>query len=80
MDPVTAWGLGVWLASYLAQISYQWMKVRAEVRHAELYHHGLSERIRFLPSGSRLSEKTGDSQVEITVGGVVAPHEEMRNE
>jgi hypothetical protein len=49
--------------------AHRWIKARAEVRRAELEQQGLSERIRCLPPGSRLTEKSADREVDITVGG-----------
>ncbi|MFE7268530.1 hypothetical protein ACFU9B_42275 [Streptomyces sp. NPDC057592] len=58
---------------YLVRLLYRLIKERSEVRKAELAQNGLSERVRSLPAGSRLVEKDGDRQVEITVGGQGRP-------
>ncbi|MGW7513125.1 hypothetical protein ACWGJ0_36150 [Streptomyces massasporeus] len=60
---------GVAAVGYLLRLCYRWLKTRAEVRRAELEQQGLSERIRSLPPGSRLMEKSADREVDITVGG-----------
>ncbi|SDP62541.1 hypothetical protein SAMN04487981_12960 [Streptomyces sp. cf386] len=71
MDPVTiAVTAGAAAGGYLLRLGYRWIKARAEVRRAELEQQGLSERIRCLPTGSRLTEKSADREVDITVGGI----------
>ncbi|MFD9304105.1 hypothetical protein ACFWCB_15880 [Streptomyces sp. NPDC060048] len=70
MDPATlAIGVVSGLAGYGARVTYRAIKARAEVRRAEVDQQGLSERVRSLPPGSRLSERSADREVEITVGG-----------
>ncbi|MFB6931384.1 hypothetical protein [Streptomyces chartreusis] len=70
MDPMTiAVTAGAAAGSYLLRLAYRWIKARAEVRRTELEQNGLSERIRSLPPGSRLTEKSATREVDITVGG-----------
>ncbi|MFI6013359.1 hypothetical protein ACIBAG_31915 [Streptomyces sp. NPDC051243] len=64
--------VGVAGGGYLLRLGYRWIKTRAEVRRAELEQKGLSERIRSLPPGSRLTEKSASREVDITVGGAPA--------
>ncbi|MFI5666408.1 hypothetical protein [Streptomyces sp. NPDC051704] len=52
----------------LARLAYRVVKARAEVRRAEVAQQGLSERVRSLPPGSRLSERSADREVEILIG------------
>lgn len=52
----------------LARLAYRVVKERAEVRRAEVAQQGLSERVRSLPPGSRLSERSTDREVEILIG------------
>ncbi|MGW6456439.1 hypothetical protein ACWF94_11000 [Streptomyces sp. NPDC055078] len=69
MDPVTtAVTAGAAAGVYLLRLGYRLIKARAEVRRTELEQQGLSERIRSLPVGSRLTEKSAGREVEITVG------------
>ncbi|MFJ3923283.1 hypothetical protein [Streptomyces sp. NPDC090022] len=72
MDPATtttaaAAGVGTALVCLL-RLGYRWIKARAAVRRAEPDQQGLSARIRSLPPGSRLTERTADREVEIVVG------------
>ncbi|MFF4053540.1 hypothetical protein ACFYZ5_43755 [Streptomyces chartreusis] len=72
MDPVTIETMaGAAAGGYLLRLAYRWIKTRAEVRRTELEQQGLSERIRSLPPGSRLTEKSVDREVDITVGRAV---------
>ncbi|MET9819955.1 hypothetical protein [Streptomyces sp. NPDC006355] len=69
MDPVTITVTArVAAGGYLLRLGYRWIKPRAEVRRTELGQQGLSERIRSLPPGSRLTEQSADREVDITVG------------
>ncbi|MFD9336285.1 hypothetical protein ACFWBF_18025 [Streptomyces sp. NPDC060028] len=52
----------------LVRIAYCAIKERSDVRRAEVAQQGLSERVRSLPPGSRLTERTADREVEIVVG------------
>ncbi|MFI1652337.1 hypothetical protein ACH4XT_36150 [Streptomyces avidinii] len=52
----------------LARLAYRVVKERAEIRRAEVAQQGLSERVRSLPPGSRLSERSADREVEILIG------------
>ncbi|MFJ7587608.1 hypothetical protein ACIQZO_09510 [Streptomyces sp. NPDC097617] len=52
----------------VARLAYRVVKERAEVRRAEVAQQGLSERVRSLPPGSRLSERSTDREVEILIG------------
>ncbi|WP_147419958.1 hypothetical protein [Streptomyces sp. WM6372] len=52
----------------LARLAYRMVKARADVRRAEVAQQGLSERVRSLPPGSRLSERSADREVEIRIG------------
>lgn len=52
----------------LARLTYRVVKTRAEVRRAEVAQQGLSDRVRSLPPGSRLSERSADREVEIRIG------------
>lgn len=56
------------LLGLIARLAYWAARDRAEVRRAELAQQGLSERVRSLPPGSRLSEKSSERSVEILVG------------
>ncbi|MEU0413572.1 hypothetical protein ABZ307_38075 [Streptomyces griseorubiginosus] len=70
MDLVTiAVTAGAATGGYLLRLGYRWIKARVNVRCAELEQQGLVERIRCLPPGSRLTEKSADREVDITVGG-----------
>ncbi|MFD3998911.1 hypothetical protein [Streptomyces sp. NPDC058583] len=72
MDPtlVTVIVTGVFsLLGLYARLAFKAVRERAEVRRAELAQQGLSERVRLLPPGSRLSERSTGQAVEILVGG-----------
>ncbi|WP_405525788.1 hypothetical protein OG592_40550 [Streptomyces avidinii] len=56
------------VAGALARLAYRVVKERAEIRRAEVAQQGLSERVRSLPPGSRLSERSADREVEILIG------------
>ncbi|MGW7328631.1 hypothetical protein ACWGIU_08520 [Streptomyces sp. NPDC054840] len=56
------------LLGLFARLAYKAARDRGEVRRAELAQQGLSERVRSLPPGSRLSEKSPERSVEILVG------------
>ncbi|MEU3400711.1 hypothetical protein [Streptomyces filamentosus] len=66
---------GISLIGLCARLMYKAAQDRAEVRRAEVTQQGLSERVRSLPPGSRLSERSSDRFVEISVGGA-APYAE----
>ncbi|MER6523539.1 hypothetical protein ABT246_43025 [Streptomyces sp. NPDC001553] len=73
MDP-TMWAV-VTVTSVigvLARLTYKVIRARAEVRRAEVVQQGLSERVRSLPPGSRLSERSADREVEIVIGSLAA--------
>ncbi|MFJ5142778.1 hypothetical protein [Streptomyces sp. NPDC088707] len=72
MDPTLAAVIVTGVFSLLglcARLGYKAVRERAEVRRAELAQQGLSERVRLLPPGSRLSERSAGQAVEILVGG-----------
>ncbi|WP_331755228.1 hypothetical protein OG936_38350 (plasmid) [Streptomyces sp. NBC_00846] len=73
MDPAAVVTAVTMALGYLVRLLYRLIKEWSEVRKAELAQNGLSERVRSLPAGSRLVEKDGDRQVEITVGGQGRP-------
>ncbi|MFE2476127.1 hypothetical protein [Streptomyces sp. NPDC059389] len=56
------------LLGLFARLAYKAARDRAGVRRAELAQQGLSERVRSLPLGSRISERTSDHSVEILIG------------
>ncbi|MFE6270442.1 hypothetical protein ACFVQ9_16870 [Streptomyces goshikiensis] len=56
------------LLGLFGKLAYRAARDRSEVRRAELAQQGLSERVRSLPPGSRLSEKSSGSSVEILIG------------
>lgn len=61
MDPTVMAMVVVGMTSVvggLARLAYKVVKERAEVRRAEVTQRGLSERVRPLPPGSRLSERS----------------------
>ncbi|MFJ3670497.1 hypothetical protein ACIPSE_28980 [Streptomyces sp. NPDC090106] len=60
---------GLAAAGYILRLGHRWIRIRAQLRRAEVYEHGLSERTRLLPPGSRLIEKTAHRDVDILVGG-----------
>ncbi|MER8233223.1 hypothetical protein [Streptomyces sp. NPDC094049] len=57
------------LLGLCVRLRYKAFRERSEVRRAELVQQGLSERVRMLPLGSRLSERSEGQAVEILVGG-----------
>ncbi|MFI8911468.1 hypothetical protein ACIGW4_07580 [Streptomyces sp. NPDC053513] len=72
MDPTLVTMIVTGTLSFLglcARLGYKAVRDRAEVRRAELAQQGLSERVRLLPPGSRLSERSAERAVEILVGG-----------
>ncbi|WP_405435121.1 hypothetical protein OG373_40680 [Streptomyces avidinii] len=70
MDPtmMTVSAVVTAVVGALARLAYRVVKERAEVRRAEVAQQGLSERVRSLPPGSRLSERSTDREVEILIG------------
>jgi hypothetical protein len=67
MDPI--W-MGV-LAMFVpvsTPLCYQWIRSRTTVRLAQLDQQGLSDRVRCLPQGSRLSESSRGREVVVEVG------------
>ncbi|GGQ40023.1 hypothetical protein GCM10010215_74510 [Streptomyces virginiae] len=56
------------LLGLFARLAYRAARDRAEVRRVEPAQQGLSERVRSLPPGSRISERTSDRSVEILTG------------
>ncbi|MFI8265588.1 hypothetical protein [Streptomyces sp. NPDC085665] len=56
------------LLGLFARLAYRATRDRAEVRRVELAQYGLSERVRSLPPGSTLLEKTPERSVEILIG------------
>ncbi|MEV7547334.1 hypothetical protein [Streptomyces sp. NPDC089915] len=56
------------LLGLFARLAYRAARDRADVRRAELAQQGLSERVRLLPPGSRLSERCPERSVEVLVG------------
>lgn len=60
------------LLGLFARLAYKAAQDRAEVRRAELAQQGLSERVRSLPPGSTLSERTSERSVEILIGAAVS--------
>ncbi|MFE5634005.1 hypothetical protein [Streptomyces sp. NPDC056543] len=57
------------LLGLCARLMYKGIRDRGKVRQAKLAQQGLSERVRLLPPGSRLSERSPEHFVEILVGG-----------
>ncbi|MFD3515444.1 hypothetical protein [Streptomyces sp. NPDC058657] len=69
MDLLAMWVSGVTLVrGHLVHLAYLAVRERSAVRYAELAQQGLSERIRSLPTGSTLTERSADRDVEIVVG------------
>ncbi|MEV7418332.1 hypothetical protein [Streptomyces sp. NPDC089919] len=56
------------LLGLCARLVYKAARDRAEVRQAQLAQDGLSERVRALPPGSRLSERSPGRSVEVVIG------------
>jgi hypothetical protein len=72
MDPMTTTAaVGVAAGGYILRLGHRWIRLRAQVRRAELHQHGLSERARSLPPGSRLIEKTAHHNVDLLIGGTI---------
>ncbi|MFF8513514.1 hypothetical protein ACF064_36295 [Streptomyces sp. NPDC015492] len=72
MDPTLVTVIVTGVFSFLAlcaRLALKAVRERAGVRRAELAQQGLSERVRLLPPGSRLSERSSGQAVEILVGG-----------
>ncbi|TGZ14988.1 hypothetical protein DV517_64710 [Streptomyces sp. S816] len=70
MDPMTTTtAAGLAASGYVLRLCHRWIKLRAQVRRAELDQRGLSERARSLPPGSRLIERTAHHDVDILIGG-----------
>lgn len=65
MDPVRGGGL-LMLCGWLYRLLHTWLASRTELRRTEMQQQGLSERVRHLPPGSRLLEKSGS--VEVVTG------------
>lgn len=73
MDPaMTTAAVALAAAGYVLRLGHRWIRLRAGIRRAELDQHGLSERARSLPPGSRLIEKTAHLDVDIRIGGTAA--------
>ncbi|MFF3652574.1 hypothetical protein ACFYXV_28495 [Streptomyces sp. NPDC002181] len=56
------------LLGLFARLAYGAARDRVDVRRVELAQQGLSERVRSLPPGSRISERTPDRSIEILIG------------
>ncbi|OKI02619.1 hypothetical protein A6A06_16565 [Streptomyces sp. CB02923] len=67
MDPVV-WGLAALASTWLLRVLHVWVVGRAAVRTVALQQQGLSERVRWLPPGSRVSERNGDREVTMAIG------------
>ncbi|MFJ3799921.1 hypothetical protein ACIPSJ_27010 [Streptomyces sp. NPDC090088] len=65
---------GLAAGGYLLRLGHRWIRLHAQIRQSELDQHGLSERTRALPAGSRLIEKTAHHNVDIVIGGAAAGH------
>lgn len=73
MDPsTTVAAAGLAAAGYLLRLGHRWIRLRAQIRRAQVDQHGLSERTRTLPPGSRLIERTAHHDVDILIGGTAA--------
>ncbi|MEU9348409.1 hypothetical protein AB0D74_45155 [Streptomyces sp. NPDC048278] len=73
MDPTaTTAAAGLAAGGYILRLGHRWIGLRAQIRRAELAQHGLSERTRSLPAGSRLIERTAHHDVDIVIGGPAA--------
>lgn len=73
VDPMTAMAAaGLAAGGYILRLGHRWIRFRAQIRCAELDQHGLSERARSLPPGSRLIERTAHHDVDILIGGAAA--------
>ncbi|MEV0936435.1 hypothetical protein ACIBMX_46740 [Streptomyces phaeochromogenes] len=73
MDPLTTTAAaGAAASAYILRLAHRWIRLRAQIRRAELHQQGLSERARLLPPGSRLIEKTAHHDVDIVIGGTAA--------
>ncbi|UQX04410.1 hypothetical protein [Streptomyces sp. RerS4] len=70
MDPATPMTAAiVAVIACASRLVHLWITARADIRRAAVNQRGLSDRIRSLPPGSRLTERTRDRQVEVLVGG-----------
>lgn len=75
MDPLTTTAAaGAATGVYVLRLAHRWIRLRAQIRRAELHQQGLSERARLLPPGSRLIEKTAHHSADIVIGGTAAAH------
>ncbi|MCX5198625.1 hypothetical protein OOK31_32865 [Streptomyces sp. NBC_00249] len=74
VSPLTAAGAAV--AAYLVRLGYLWIRAYAEVRRTALTQQGLLDRIRSLPPGSRLTERSADRHVDVVVGAAAFKHDE----
>jgi hypothetical protein len=73
MDPLTTTAAaGAAASGYILRLGHRWIRLRVQIRRAEIYQQGLSERARSLPPGSRLIEKTAHHDVDILIGGTAA--------
>ncbi|MFE5626784.1 hypothetical protein ACIRS3_35650 [Streptomyces virginiae] len=71
MDPTLMTTIVAGVVSLLglfARLLYKAAQDRAEVRRTELAQQGLSERVKSLPPGSRLSERSSGRSIEILIG------------
>jgi hypothetical protein len=66
MDPIWMGALAM-LVPVSTQLCYQWIRIRTTVRLAQLDQQGLSDRVRCLPQGSRLSERSRGREVVVEV-------------
>lgn len=69
MDPLTTIAAAGAASGYILRLGHRWIILHAQTRRAELHQQGLSERIRSLPPGSRLIEKTAHHNADILIGG-----------
>lgn len=67
MDPIWTGALAM-LVPVTTRLCCQWIRSRTAVRLTQLDQQGLSDRVRCLPQGSRLSERSRGREVVIKVG------------
>ncbi|MFJ4832112.1 hypothetical protein ACIP79_19755 [Streptomyces sp. NPDC088747] len=72
MDPATIAVVGAAVGGFLLRVCCPWFTARAVVRRVEAEQRGLLERIRSLPPGSRLTERSAGREVDVVVGAPAA--------
>lgn len=70
MDPIWT-GVCMMIIPVTGRLTFQWIRSRTAVRLYQLEQQAISDRVRCLPVGSRLSERAGGRETVVEVGSHV---------